>query len=58
MTPDEMRRLHPGWFAATDYGWLRYHRVPKVDRSGWNRWDDENRRNVANWSDNDFTREQ
>lgn len=58
MTPDEMRRLHPEWFTATDCGWLRYHRVPKVDRSGWNRWDDENRRNVANWSDNDFTREQ
>lgn len=58
MTPDEMRRLHPGWFTATDYGWLRDHRVPGVGRSGWNRRDDENRRDVANWSDNDFAREQ
>lgn len=58
MTPDEMRKLHPGWFTATDHGWLRDHRVPGVDRSGWNRRDDENRRDVANWSDNDFTREQ
>lgn len=58
MTPDEMKRLHPGWFTATDYKWLRGHRVPKVDTSGWNRLDDANRRVMANWSDNDFTREQ
>ena len=52
-----MHKEHPEWYHATDYKWLREHRSPKVDMSRWNMLDDQNRRNVANWSDNDFTTE-
>lgn len=51
----ELREAHPEWYHATDYKWLREHRRPKVDMSRWNMLDDQNRRNVGNWSDNDFT---
>lgn len=55
MSSLELRKAHPEWYHATDYKWLRGHRCPKVDTSRWNMLDDQNRRNVANWSDNDFT---
>ena len=52
----KMKALHPNWFSATDYKWLReHHHPPKTDMSNWNKLDDENRRVMANWSDNDFT---
>lgn len=51
----KMRLLHPNWFSATDYKWLREHRPPKMDTSRWNKLDDENRRNMASWSYNGFT---
>lgn len=51
----KMKTLHPNWFSATDYKWLREHRPPKTDMSRWNKLDDENRRVMANWSCNDFT---
>ena len=57
MTSDEMKRLHPNWFTATDYKWIEEQRPVKVDQSNWNRLDDSNRRMMSNWSDNDFTRE-
>jgi hypothetical protein len=50
-----MRKLHPNWFSATDYKWLREHSTPKTDMSRWNRLDDQNRRVMANWSYNEFT---
>lgn len=51
----KMKSLHPNWFSATDYKWLREHKQPKTDRSRQNRLDDENRRIMTNWSYNDFT---
>lgn len=57
MSDLELRNAHPEWYHATDYKWLRELRRPKVDMSRWNMLDDQNRRNVANWSDNDFTTE-
>lgn len=53
----KMRSLHQNWFSATDYKWLREHRLPRTDMSCWNRLDDENRRDMASWSDNDFTQQ-
>ena len=55
METSDMHKEHPEWYHATDYKWLRGHRCPKVDTSRWNMLDDQNRRNVANWSDNEFT---
>lgn len=52
-----MKSLHPNWFSATDYKWLREHRPPKTEMSYWDKLDDENRRDMANWSDNDFTQQ-
>lgn len=51
----KMKALHPNWFSATDYKWLQEHHPPKTDMSNWNKLDDENRRVMANWSENDFT---
>ena len=51
----ELRLKHPNWYSATDYRWLREHKVPKVDISQWNRLDDSNRREMANWSYNEFS---
>lgn len=51
----KMKELHPSWFSATDCKWLREHHRPRADMSHWNKLDDENRRVMANWSDNDFT---
>jgi hypothetical protein len=51
----KMRSLHPNWFSATDYKWLREHKHPKTDISRQNKLDDENRRIMGNWSYNDFT---
>ena len=51
----DMKALHPNWFQAMDYKWLRDHHPSKTDMSHWNKLDDENRRVMANWSDNDFT---
>ena len=53
----ELQNAHPEWYHATDYMWLRERHCSKVDISKWNMLDDWNRRNVANWSDNDFTME-
>ena len=51
----KMKALHPNWFSATDYKWRREQHPTKTDMSNWNKLDDENRRVMANWSDNDFT---
>lgn len=57
MEADHIHKEHPEWYHATDYKWLRENHRPKVDMSRWNILDDQNRRNVVNWSDNDFTME-
>ena len=51
----KMKALHPNWFSATDYKWIREHHQPKTDLSQSNKLDNENRRMMENWSDNDFT---
>ena len=51
----DMKALHLNWFSAMNYKWLRDHHPLKMDMFHQNKLDDENRRVMANWSDNDFT---
>ena len=49
-----LKELHPQWFQATDYNWLKHSRratdISHTDTSDCNRLDDIHRRDMASWS--------
>ena len=62
MSDDEMKSKHPDWYIATDYKWLKVHSPQayspnQANTANRNRLDDFNRRNIGNWSYNDFTQD-
>ena len=48
---DQLKKLHPEWYQATDYHWLDNVKKPDPpDHKLWNMLDDIYRRDMASWS--------